>query len=139
MQYHGVDKKRNEVGVISSVKRVVEVKTVSHKDVRAAQIGCQLPEKEQFWSRMDEGVEIVPRERAMTGVDRLKGTKVNKEVLGRCGVKERNAEEWVVVDLVVEDSETVVCSTSDRRLGGLHRSPFLFPVVMDRLTLGFRQ
>lgn len=50
-------KKRNEVGVISSVKRVVEVKTVSHKDVRAAQIGCQLPEKEQVWSRMDEGVE----------------------------------------------------------------------------------
>lgn len=32
---------------------------------------------------MDEGVEIVPREREMTGVDRLKGTKVNKEVLGR--------------------------------------------------------
>lgn len=35
--------------------------------------------------------------------------------------------------MVVEDSETVVCSTSDRRLAGLHQS--LFPVVMDRLTL----
>lgn len=31
MQYHGVDKKRNEVGGISSVKSVVEVKTVSQR------------------------------------------------------------------------------------------------------------
>ncbi|KAK3556675.1 hypothetical protein QTP70_012834 [Hemibagrus guttatus] len=57
--YYGVDSKRNGVG-------------------------CELEEKERFWSELDEVMESIP-----TG---------DEEVMGKFGVKERNLEGQMVVD-----------------------------------------
>ena len=71
--YHGVDGKRNGVGVILKeelVRNVLEVKRVSDRVMSlkieiegvmlnvvsgyAPQVGCELEEKEKFWSERDE-------------------------------------------------------------------------------------
>ncbi|KAI5091735.1 hypothetical protein C0J45_18941 [Silurus meridionalis] len=85
--YHGVDGKRNGVGVILKEeysKSVVEVKKVSDRVMNvklevegminvisayAPQVGCEM-EKERFWSELDEVVDGVPRnERLVIGAD----------------------------------------------------------------------
>ncbi|KAK3526491.1 hypothetical protein QTP70_029992, partial [Hemibagrus guttatus] len=50
----------------------------------APQVGCELEEKERFWSELDEVMESIP-----TG---------DEEVMGKFGVKERNLEGQMVVD-----------------------------------------
>lgn len=60
------------------------------------QVGCQLEETVEFCDKLAEVVESVPRRgRVVIGVDVNgcvgKGTR-DDEVLGRYGVKERNAE-----------------------------------------------
>ncbi|KAI5098342.1 hypothetical protein C0J45_12069 [Silurus meridionalis] len=94
--YHGVDEKRNGVGVILKEeysKCVVEVKRVSDRvmivkmevegvminviSAYATQVGCEMEEKEKFWSE---------------------GNRVDEEVMGRYGFKERNVEGQMVVD-----------------------------------------
>ncbi|KAI5085289.1 hypothetical protein C0J45_23172 [Silurus meridionalis] len=87
--YHGVDGKRNGVGVILKEeysKSVVEVKRVSDRvmivkvevegmminviSAYAPQVGCEMEEKERFWSELDEVVDGVPRkERLVIGAD----------------------------------------------------------------------
>ncbi|KAI5106426.1 hypothetical protein C0J45_4123 [Silurus meridionalis] len=76
--YHGVDGKRNGVGVIlmeKYSKSVVEVKRVSDRvmnvklefdwvminviSINALQVGCEFEEKEKFWSELEEVVEVV--------------------------------------------------------------------------------
>ncbi|KAI5097893.1 hypothetical protein C0J45_11620 [Silurus meridionalis] len=78
--YHGVDGKRNGVRVILKEeysKSVVEVKRVSDWvmivklevegmminviSAYAPQVGCEMEEKERFWSELDEVVDGVPR------------------------------------------------------------------------------
>ncbi|KAK3566541.1 hypothetical protein QTP86_034045 [Hemibagrus guttatus] len=48
------------------------------------EVGCELEEKERFWSELDEVMESIP-----TG---------DEEVMGKFGVKERNLEGQMVVD-----------------------------------------
>ncbi|KAI5099129.1 hypothetical protein C0J45_11268 [Silurus meridionalis] len=87
--YHGVDGKRNGVGVILKEeysKSVVEVKRVSDRVMNvklevegmmikvfsayAPQVGCEMKEKERFWSELDVVVEGVSRnERLVIGAD----------------------------------------------------------------------
>ncbi|KAI5107649.1 hypothetical protein C0J45_1243 [Silurus meridionalis] len=87
--YHGVDEKRNGVGVILKEeysKSVVEVKRVSDRVMNvkmkvevvminiisayASQVGCEMVEKEKFWSELDEVVEGEPRnERLVIGMN----------------------------------------------------------------------
>ncbi|KAI5105627.1 hypothetical protein C0J45_5299 [Silurus meridionalis] len=85
MFYQGVDGKRNGVGGILKEeysKSVVEVKRVSDRlinvklevegviSVYAPQVGCEMEEKEKFWSKLDEVVEGEPRnERLVIGAD----------------------------------------------------------------------
>ena len=87
--YHGVDARRNGVGVILKegyIKSVLEVRRVSERVITvkleiertplnvvsayAPQVGCGKREKEGFWSEIDEVVESIPRqERAVIAAD----------------------------------------------------------------------
>ena len=87
--YHGVDGRRNGVGVILKedyVKRVLEVRRVSDRvmsvkleiegvmmnviSAYAPHMGCEMEYKEDFWSELDEVVESVSKdERVVIGAD----------------------------------------------------------------------
>ncbi|KAK3517633.1 hypothetical protein QTP70_013645 [Hemibagrus guttatus] len=120
--YYGVDSKRNGVGVVLKeefVRNVLEVKRVSDRVMSlkleiegvmlnvvsgyAPQVGCDLEEKERFWSELDEVMESIPTgERVVIGADFNghvgEGNTGDKEVMGKFGVKERNFEGQMVVD-----------------------------------------
>ncbi|KAK3528623.1 hypothetical protein QTP70_006031 [Hemibagrus guttatus] len=120
--YYGVDSKRNGVGVVLKeefVRNVLEVKRVSDRVMSlkleiegvmlnvvsgyAPQVGCELEEKERFWSELDEVMESIPTgERVVIGADFNghvgEGNTGDEEVMGKFGVKERNPEGQMVVD-----------------------------------------
>ncbi|KAK3548559.1 hypothetical protein QTP70_014478, partial [Hemibagrus guttatus] len=120
--YYGVDSKRNGVGVVLKeefVRNVLEVKRVSDRVMSlkleiegvmlnvvsgyAPQVGCELEEKERFWSELDEVMESIPTgERVVIGADFNghvgEGNTGDEEVMGKFGVKERNFEGQMVVD-----------------------------------------
>ncbi|KAK3545265.1 hypothetical protein QTP70_002782 [Hemibagrus guttatus] len=120
--YYGVDSKRNGVGVVLKeefVRNVLEVKRVSDRVMSlkleiegvmlnvvsgyAPQVGCDLEEKERFWSELDEVMEsILTGERVVIGADFNghvgEGNTGDEEVMGKFGVKERNLEGQMVVD-----------------------------------------
>ncbi|KAI5613450.1 hypothetical protein C0J50_11338 [Silurus asotus] len=130
--YHGVDGKRNGVGVILKEEystSVVEVKRVSDRvmivkvevegmminviSAYAPQVGCEMEEKERFWSELDEVVDGVPRkERLVIGADFNghvgEGNRGDEEVMGRYGFKERNVEGQMVVDFAKRMEMAVV-------------------------------
>ncbi|KAK3569901.1 hypothetical protein QTP86_006845 [Hemibagrus guttatus] len=67
------------------------------------QVGCELEEKERFWSELDEVMESIPTgERVVIGADFNghvgEGNTGDEEVMGKFGVKERNLEGQMVVD-----------------------------------------
>ncbi|KAK3554668.1 hypothetical protein QTP70_032673 [Hemibagrus guttatus] len=95
--YYGMDSKRNGVGVVLKeefVINVLEVKRVSDRVMSlkleiegvmlnvvsgyAPQVGCELEEKERFWSELDEVMESIPTgERVVILMDMLvRGTQV---------------------------------------------------------------
>ncbi len=120
--YHGVDGKRNGIGVILKeeyVNSVLEVKRVSDRmmsvkleiegvminviSAYAPQVGCEMEEKEDFWSKLDEVVVRIPKEeRVVIGADFNghvgEGNRGDEEVMARYGIKERNVEGQMVVD-----------------------------------------
>ncbi|KAK3515943.1 hypothetical protein QTP86_004940, partial [Hemibagrus guttatus] len=120
--YYGVDSKRNGVGEVLKeefVRNVLEVKRVSDRVMSvkleiegvmlnvvsgyAPQVGCELEEKERFWSELDEVMESIPTgERVVIGADFNghvgEGNTGDEEVIGKFGVKERNLEGQMVVD-----------------------------------------
>ncbi|KAK3556662.1 hypothetical protein QTP70_011926 [Hemibagrus guttatus] len=119
--YYGVDSKRNGVGVVLKeefVRNVLEVKRMSDRVMSlkleiegvmlnvvsgyAPQVGCELEEKERFWSELDEVMESIPTgERVVIGADFNghvgEGNTGDEEVMGKFGVKERNLEGQMVV------------------------------------------
>ncbi|KAI5618310.1 hypothetical protein C0J50_22292 [Silurus asotus] len=130
--YHGVDGKRNIVGVILKEeysKSVVEVKRVSDRvmivkvevegmminviSAYAPQVGCEMEEKERFWSELDDMVDGVPRkERLVIGADFNghvgEGNRGDEEVMGRYGFKERHVEGQMVGDFAKRMEMAVV-------------------------------
>ncbi|KAK3545365.1 hypothetical protein QTP70_005980 [Hemibagrus guttatus] len=120
--YYGVDSKRNGVGVVLKdefVRNVLEVKRVSDRVMSlklqtegvmlnvlsgyAPQVGCELEEKERFWSELDfngHGGE---------------GNTGDEEVMGKLGVKERNLEGQMVVDFAKRMDMAVVNSYFQKR------------------------
>ncbi|KAK3519795.1 hypothetical protein QTP70_004959 [Hemibagrus guttatus] len=91
--YYGVDSKRNGVGVVLKEEFVRNV----------LEVGCEIEEKERFWSVLDEVMESIPTgERVVIGADFNghvgEGNTGDEEVMGKFGVKERNLEGQMVVD-----------------------------------------
>ncbi|KAK3541007.1 hypothetical protein QTP86_010128 [Hemibagrus guttatus] len=141
--YYGVDSKRNGVGVVLKeefVRNVLEVKRVSDRVMSlkleiegvmlnvvsgyAPQVGCELEEKERFWSELDEVMESIPTgERVVIGADFNghvgEGNTGDEEVMGKFGVKERNLEGQMVVDFA-KRMDMAVVNTYFQNTGRLH-------------------
>ncbi|KAK3536381.1 hypothetical protein QTP86_008856 [Hemibagrus guttatus] len=137
--YYGVDSKRNEVGVVLKeefVRNVLEVKRVSDRVMSlkleiegvmlnvvsgyAPQVGCELEEKERFWSELDEVMESIPTgERVVIGADFNghvgEGNRGDEEVMGKFGVTERNLEGQMVVDFAKRMDMAVVNTYFQKR------------------------
>ncbi|KAK3523313.1 hypothetical protein QTP86_029509 [Hemibagrus guttatus] len=110
--YYGVDSKRNGVGVVLKeefVRNILEVKRVSDRVMSlkleiegvmlnvvsgyAPQVGCELEEKERFWSELVEVMESIPTgDRVVIGADFnghvVEGNTGDEEVMGKFGGKE---------------------------------------------------
>ncbi|KAK3556039.1 hypothetical protein QTP70_001861 [Hemibagrus guttatus] len=76
-------------------------------------VGCELGEKERFWSELDEVIESIPMgERVVIGADFNghvgEGNTGDEEVMGKFGVKERNLEGQMVVDFAKRMDMAVV-------------------------------
>ncbi|KAK3542303.1 hypothetical protein QTP86_021959, partial [Hemibagrus guttatus] len=154
--YYGVDSKRNGVGVVLKEEFVRNV----------LEVGCELEEKERFWSELDEVMESIPTgERVVIGADFNghvgEGNTGDEEVMGKFGVKERNLEGQMVVDFAKRMDMAVVNTYFQKREEhrvtyksggqteefnvevGLHQgsalSPILFAIVMDQLSEEVRQ
>ncbi|KAK3543292.1 hypothetical protein QTP70_014047, partial [Hemibagrus guttatus] len=137
--YYGVDSKRNGVGVVLKeefVRNVLEVKRVSDRVMSlkleiegvmlnvvsgyAPQVGCELEEKERFWSELDEVMESIPTgERVVIGADFNghvgEGNRGDEEVKGKFGVKERNLEGQMAVDFAKRMDMAVVNTYFQKR------------------------
>ncbi|KAK3530264.1 hypothetical protein QTP86_022412 [Hemibagrus guttatus] len=118
------------------VRNVLEVKRVSDRVMSlkleiegvmlnvvsgyAPQVGCELEEKERFWSELDEVMESIPTgERVVIGADFNghvgKGNTGDEEVMGKFGVKERNLEGQMVVDFAKRMDMAVVNTYFQKR------------------------
>uniref|UniRef100_A0A7N8XCY4 Endonuclease/exonuclease/phosphatase domain-containing protein n=1 Tax=Mastacembelus armatus TaxID=205130 RepID=A0A7N8XCY4_9TELE len=137
--YHGVDGKRNGVGVILKedfATNVLEVKRVSDRVMSlklevegvmlnvvsgyAPQVGCELEEKEKFWREMDEVIQGTPSgERVVIGADFNghvgEGNRGDEEVMGKFGMQDRNAEGQMVVDFAKRMEMAVVNTFFQKR------------------------
>ncbi|KAK3533100.1 hypothetical protein QTP70_006778 [Hemibagrus guttatus] len=82
---------------------------------RRGKVGCELEEKERFWSELDEVMESIPTgERVVIGADFNghvgEGNTGDEEAMGKFGVKERNLEGQMVVDFAKRMGMAVVNS-----------------------------
>ncbi|KAK3534511.1 hypothetical protein QTP86_016580 [Hemibagrus guttatus] len=97
-------------------------RVLSHVRFRRAQIrvGCELEEKERFWSELDEVMESIPTgERVAIRADFNEhvgeGNRGDEEVMGKFGVKERNLEGQMVVDFAKRMDMAVVNTYFQKR------------------------
>ena len=139
MFYNGVDGRRNGIGIVIKEKyinSVLEVKRVSDRilslkmeidgiqinviSAYAPQVGCDLEEKEEFWSEVEEVIRSIPREeRIVIGADFNghigEGNNGDEEVMGKYGVGERNAEGQMIVDCAKQMEMALVNSYFKKR------------------------
>ncbi|KAK3528813.1 hypothetical protein QTP70_011605 [Hemibagrus guttatus] len=92
----------------------------SYLDGRSYQVGCELEEKERFWSELDEVMESIPTgERVVIGADFNghvgEGNTGDEKVMGKFGVKERNLEGQMVVDFAKRMDMAVVNTYFQKR------------------------
>ncbi|KAK3554792.1 hypothetical protein QTP70_033487, partial [Hemibagrus guttatus] len=116
--------------------------TISRGDGKQIlQVGCELEEKERFWSELDEVMESIPTgERVVIGADFNghvgEGNTGDEEVMGKFGVKERNLEGQMVVDFAKRRDMAVVNTYFQKREE--HRVTYKSG-VMDQLSEEVRQ
>ncbi|KAK3541996.1 hypothetical protein QTP86_009836 [Hemibagrus guttatus] len=108
--YYGVDSKRNGVGVVLKEEFVRNV----------LEVGCEIEEKENFWSELDEVMDSIPMgERVVIGADFNvhvgEGNRGDEDVMGKFGVKERNLEGQMVVDFAKRMDMAVVNTYFQKR------------------------
>ncbi|KAK3548743.1 hypothetical protein QTP70_018475 [Hemibagrus guttatus] len=92
----------------------------SGEGVRCDWVGCELEEKEGFWSELDEVIESIPTgERVVIGADFNghvgEGNRGDEVVMGKFGVKERNLEGRMVVDFAKRMDMAVVNTYFQKR------------------------
>ncbi|KAK3507807.1 hypothetical protein QTP70_000875 [Hemibagrus guttatus] len=99
------------------IQEVTKDPTTTSKELQASlasvKVGCELEEKERFWSELDEVMESIPTgERVVIGADFNghvgEGNTGDEEVMGKFGVKERNLEGQMVVDFAKRMDMAVV-------------------------------
>ncbi|KAK3551155.1 hypothetical protein QTP70_013898 [Hemibagrus guttatus] len=95
-------------------------KALEYHREAAALHGCELEEKERFWSELDEVMESIPTgERVVIGADFNghvgEGNTGDEEVMGKFGVKERNLEGQMVVDFAKRMDMAVVNTYLQKR------------------------
>ncbi|KAK3549277.1 hypothetical protein QTP70_034483 [Hemibagrus guttatus] len=98
---------------VMSLKLEIEGVMLNVVSAYAPQVGCELEEKERFWSELDEVMESIPTgERMVIGADFNghvgEGNTGDEEVMGKVGVKERNLEGQMVVDFAKRMDMAVV-------------------------------
>ncbi|MCJ8736302.1 hypothetical protein PDJAM_G00258210 [Pangasius djambal] len=98
----------------------------------APHVGCELEEKERFWSELDEVIESIPTGwRVVIGADFNghvgEGNTGDEEVMGKFGVKERNLEGQMVVDFAKRMDMAVVNTYFQKREE--HRDEFVRNVL----------
>ncbi|KAK3510502.1 hypothetical protein QTP70_009139 [Hemibagrus guttatus] len=86
----------------------------------APQVGCELEEKERFWSELDEVMESIPTgERVVIGANFNghvgEGNRGDEDVMGKFGVKERDLEGQMVVDFAKRMDMVVVNTYFQKR------------------------
>ncbi|KAK3560570.1 hypothetical protein QTP86_010907 [Hemibagrus guttatus] len=87
---------------------------------RRGKVGCELEEKERFWSELDEVMESIPTgERVVIGADFNghvgEGNRGNEEVMGKFGVKEKNLEGQMIVGFAKRMDMAVVNTYFQKR------------------------
>ncbi|KAK3507312.1 hypothetical protein QTP70_013562 [Hemibagrus guttatus] len=92
-----------EVQNLDVLAQIVTTDLHSGMEHYGREVGCELEEKERFWSELDEVMESIPTgERVVIGADFNghvgEGNTGDEEVMGKFGVKERNLEGQMVVD-----------------------------------------
>ncbi|KAK3531775.1 hypothetical protein QTP70_029759, partial [Hemibagrus guttatus] len=107
-----------EIGLLL-VKEVEEGGECTDRE-RRGKVGCELEEKERFWSELDEVMESIPTgERVVIGAD-FNGhvgeeNTGDEEVMGKFGVMERNLEGQMVVDFAKRMDMAVVNTYFQKR------------------------
>ncbi|MCJ8744984.1 hypothetical protein PDJAM_G00124950 [Pangasius djambal] len=87
---------------------------------RRGKVGCELEEKERFWSELDEVIESIPTgERVVIGADFNghvgEGNTGDEEVMGKFEGKEKNLEGQMVVDFAKRMDMAVVNTYFQKR------------------------
>ncbi|KAK3522511.1 hypothetical protein QTP86_017045, partial [Hemibagrus guttatus] len=111
----GQQKEQNDSDVLYTA---INPPTIHNK--AEEKVGCELEEKERFWSELDEVMESIPRgERVVIGADFNghvgEGNTGDEEVMGKFGVKERNLEGQMVVDFAKRMDMAVVNTYFQKR------------------------
>ncbi|KAK2918392.1 hypothetical protein Q8A73_002763 [Channa argus] len=86
----------------------------------APQVGCELEEKEKFWSELNEVMQSISRgERVVIGADFNghvgEGNRGDENVMGRFGLQDRNTEGQMVVDFAKRMEMAVVNTFFQKR------------------------
>ncbi|KAK3556309.1 hypothetical protein QTP70_007129 [Hemibagrus guttatus] len=115
-------------GLCAAVGRISAIKCSTREEnildhcytTHAPQVGCELEEKERFWSELDEVMESIPTgERVVIGADFNRhvgeGNTGDEEVMGKFGVRERNLEGQMVVDFAKRMDMAVVNTYFQKR------------------------